>query len=137
MTLATFETSVQNFFTTTETFVQSVISQVQQEVAIAEADLSAALKWVASNTPTIVADIEQAISFATAVGAATNPAASAVIAAAQIAVTTLNAVAQAQNTGASDVQTLLAGYTAVKQAQAAAATTAAAAATSVTVKAAA
>lgn len=136
MTLATFETSVQNFFVTTETFVQNVISQVQKAEAIAVADLDAALKWVASNTPTIVADIEQVIGFAGQVGLASTPAGAAAVAAAQVAIATLNAVAQSQNTGASDIQTLLAGYTAVKQAQAAAATTAAAAATSVVVKAA-
>lgn len=136
MTLATFETSVQNFFVTTETFVQNVITQVKNAEAVAMADLDSALKWVASNTPTIVADIEQVIGFAGQVGLASTPAGVAAIAAAQVAIATLNAVAQSQNTGASDIQTLLAGYTAVKQAQAAAATTAAAAATSVVVKAA-
>jgi hypothetical protein len=125
--LNSFEAQVQNFFVETEADVQAVIANIQKEVQIGEAALDQALKWVAANTPAIVADIEGAISFATAVGAAANPAAAAVIAAAQTAVTALNAVATAQNTGATDVQTLLAGYTAVKQAQAAAASTAAAA----------
>lgn len=131
MSLATsisnLETNISNFFAESEADVQAVIALISKEAAIAESALSSALSWVASEVPTVVPIIESAISFATTVGVASNPEAASVIAAAQVAVTALNAVAQAQGSGASDIQTLLAGYTAIKQAQGTAAAVTAAA----------
>lgn len=131
MTLATsiaaFEANAENFITETEADVQAVIAAVGNGVALAESAMTSALAWVAKEVPTVVPEIEEAISFATAVGAASNPEAAIVIAAAQTAIATLNAVAQAQGTGASSAQTLLAGYTAIKTSQATAASVTAAA----------
>jgi len=121
--LASFESNVESFFVTTEHDVQAVIAKIQQDAAIAQSALDSALKWIAANQPTIVADIESALSFAAAVGATSNPEAAIVIKGAQAAVVALNAVASAQGGGASDVATLLAGYQAIQQAQAAAAQT--------------
>lgn len=117
--LNSFEADFENFFVETEADVQALIALIQKDAQIAEAALTSALSWIARETPTVVPIIEEALTFASAVGAASNPEAAVVIAAAQEAVSALNAVAQAQNSGASDIQTLLAGYTAVKQAQAA------------------
>ena len=117
--LSAFETSVENFVAETEADVQAVIANIGKGVALAESTLASALSWVASEVPTIVPYLEEAISFATAVGAASNPEAATVIAAAQTAVAALNAVATAQGSGASSAATLLAGYTAIKTTQAA------------------
>lgn len=122
-----FTTSIENFLVETEADVQAVIADVSKGVTEAEAYIDDALTWVVNNTPTIVADIESVIGFAAAVGATTNPTVAAAVAAAQAAITALNAVAAAKTSGASDVQTLLAGYTAIKQASASASATAAAA----------
>lgn len=129
--LNSFEADFENFFVETEADVQALIALIQKDAQIAEAALTSALSWIARETPTVVPIIEEALTFASAVGAASNPEAAVVIAAAQEAVSALNAVAQAQNSGASDIQTLLAGYTAVKQAQAAGASVVGAAAKTV------
>lgn len=130
MTLATsitaFEADLENFVAETESDVQAVIAAIGKGAALLEATLDSALKWVASEVPTVVPLIEEALGFATEVGAAANPEAAAIIAGAQTAIAALNAVAQAQGTGASDIQTLLAGYTAVKTAQSTAASVTAA-----------
>lgn len=110
-----------SFWTTAESDVQAFITKLQQGLTWAQTELDSALGWVVNNTPAIVTDIEKAIGFASAVGVSTNPEVAAAIVAAQAAITALNAVASAKTSGASDIQTLLAGYTAVKQAQAASA----------------
>lgn len=124
--IATFEANAENWLVETETDVQAFIALVQKGITYAESALTSALEWVANEVPTVVPIIEEALSFAGAVGAASNPEAAVVITAAQEAVAALNAVAQAQGTGANDIQTLLAGYNAVKTAQASAASVVAA-----------
>ncbi len=121
-----FWTSVQSFFVTTETDVLNLISQIKQGLAVVESDVTAALKWIANNTPQIVADLQQVVGIAETIGIAANPNVAAAITAANAAVTALNAFAAASNNGATNTQAVLAGYTAVKQAQAAAASAAAA-----------
>lgn len=135
-TVTAAEGKVASWFVTTEANVQAVIVLVQKDIAVIEADVDAALKWVANNTPTIVSYVEAVIGFASQVGLSSTPAGAAAVLAAQTAIATLNAVAQAQNTGASDIQTLLAGYAAIKQAQGAASSAAAAATQAVAAKAA-
>lgn len=130
--ITAFETNFENFFVETEADVQAVIAAIQKVGTAAENALTSALAWVAKETPLVVPYIEEAIGFATTVGAAANPEAAIVIAGAQAAVAALNAVAQAQGSGASDIQTLLAGYTAVKTAQSTAAAVTAAATKTVT-----
>lgn len=124
MTLAT---TVEGWFTTTEADVVAIIAKIKTDVAVVESDIDAALKWVASNAPAIVADLQSVVGIAETVGVAANPQVAAAIVAANTAVAALNAFAAASNSGSSDTQAVLSGYVAVKQAQAAAASAAAAA----------
>lgn len=130
--ITSWEANLESWVVETEADVQALVVAINKNAAFTESQLASGLSWVAKEVPTIVPFIEQALSFATAVGAAANPEAALVITAAQEAIAALNAVAQAQNSGATTVQTLLSGYSAVKSAQASGASVAAAAAKSVT-----
>lgn len=117
LSLSSIEQSIEDFAVETEADVQAVIAAVAKGVQEAETLIDDALQWVVNNTPTIVTDITNVIGFASAVGATANPTVAAAVAAAQTAIAALNAVAAAKNSGATDIQTLLSGYTAIKQAQ--------------------
>lgn len=122
-----FITSFENWITTTEADVQEWIVQIKAGVAVAESDINAIAKWVASETPTIVADLQSVLAIVTAIGVGSNPDVALAIEAANAAVTALNAFAAAQNAGKSTPTSVVAGYVAVKTAQSAAASAAAAA----------
>jgi hypothetical protein len=116
--------SLTNWFHTTETEVVAVISKFAADVAVAEAEVDRCMKWVAQEAPTIVAGLQTAVGLAQQVGLV-NP---EELAAANAAVTALNAFAAASNAGKSDPSAVVAGYVAYKQAAAAVASAAATAA---------
>lgn len=125
--MSSFSTALWNFIDETESDVLAIIQDIKAGAAVAEADITNALHWVASNTPAIAADIEEVLSIVTTIGVASNPEVAAAVSAANIAVTALNAFAKANNAGAGNAQSVLAGYVAVKQAQSAVAAASAAA----------
>lgn len=118
-------TTLKNWISETEADVLSVVAQIKAEATVIESDITAALHWVASNAPTIAADIGQVVSVVETVGLGANPEVAAAITAANLAVQGLNAFAIASQSGKNNTQAVLAGYSAVKQAQAAAASAAA------------
>lgn len=119
-------TTLRNWLTETETDVLDLIAKIKTDVQVAESDIAAGLHWVASHAPTIASDIQQVAAVAETIGLTTNPEFAAAVTGANLAVTALNAFAGAANSGASNVQAVVQGYTAVKQAQAASAAAAAA-----------
>ncbi len=121
-----FWTSLKKFFVTSEQDVLGIIVKIKQDVDILESDISAALKWIADNTPAIAADIESVLSVVQAIGIP-NPAVQVAVTAANEAVLALNAYATAYKNGTGTAQAVIAGYSALKQAQAAAANAASAA----------
>lgn len=123
-----FLSTIENLFTETETDIIALVAAVKKGEAVVAGDIDRAIKWVASETPTIVADLQSAVALVTAVGVASNPDVAAAITAANLAVTALNAFAAASSSGTTDAQAIVSGYVAVKQAQASAASAAAAAA---------
>src|ERR1700740_3245779 len=116
-----FLASLKSFIVTTEADVVSVITKIKTEEAVVASEINNAMHWIASNTPTIVADLQSVVGIAETVGIAANPQVAAAITAANVAVNALNAFAAASNSGSSNTKAVLAGYVAVKQAQAAAA----------------
>lgn len=127
-----FWTSLQNFIAETEADVVKVISAIKAGAEVVETDLTAAEHWIASNTPAIAAGLAQVLALVEEVGVGSNPEVAAAIAAANITVKALNAFAAASNTGASPAQAVVAGYVAVKQANAAVSSAMAATATAPT-----
>lgn len=119
--------TLKSWIVTSEADVVAIIAKIKTEEAVVESEINNALHWIASNTPTIVADLQSVVGIAETVGIAANPQVAAAITAANVAVNALNAFAAASNSGSSNTQAVLAGYVAVKQAQAAAASAAAAA----------
>lgn len=117
-----------SFFQTTEAEIVDIITKIKTEAEILEEEVNTALKWIASNAPTIATDLQRAAGLAEAVGVASNPQIAAAITAANLAVQGLNAFAAASNSGATNPAAVIAGYSAVKEAQAAAASAMAAAA---------
>ena len=114
-----FFTSLQNFITETEADVLAVITDIKTGAVVVEKDIVAAQHWIASNTPTIAAEIQQVLQLIEAFGVASNPEVGIAITAANAAVTALNAFASATNSGANAAQSVVQGYVAVKQANAA------------------
>jgi hypothetical protein len=125
--MTTFTTSLWNFIDETESDVLVIITNIKADVAVAQSDINAALHWIASNAPAIAADIQEVVGIAETVGVGANPEVAAAIIAANTAVTALNAFAASSNSGQNNTQAVLAGYVAVKQAQAASSSAAAAA----------
>jgi hypothetical protein len=116
---------IENIFEMTEADVVAVIVDIKTGVEVAAEKVNAALKWVAANAPSIVADIQQVETIVETVGLASQPDVAAAIVAANASVAALNAFAAAENSGQSNTAALLSGYVAVKQSQAAAASAAA------------
>jgi hypothetical protein len=121
-----FITDFENWLTMTETKVQAIIVQIQQEVPVVEAAIHAALQWVAGQVPGIAADLQTVTALITALGFSSNPNVATAIADANLAVQALNAFAAAEKAGSSDAQAIVNGYVALKQAQAAVASATAA-----------
>lgn len=111
--------SIASWWKTTEADVISVITKIKADAVIAEADVHEALNWVAAETPTILAGLQTALGLAEAVGVVTAPE----LMAANAAVAALNAFAEAHNSGtaglATDAKSVISGYVAYTQAQAA------------------
>ncbi len=125
--MTAFTTSLWNFIDETESDVLVIITNIKADVAVEQSDINAALHWIASNAPAIAADIQEVVGIAETVGVGANPEVAAAIIAANTAVTALNAFAASSNSGQNNTQAVLAGYVAVKQAQAASSSAAAAA----------
>lgn len=118
----TFLTSLQNFITETEADVEAVIADIKAGEVVLETALTNAEHWIASNAPTIAADIQEVLQLIEAFGVSADPQVGIAIAAANAAVTALNAFATASNTGANPAQAVVAGYVAVQQANSSVAT---------------
>ena len=114
-----FFTALQSFLVETEADVVKVVGAIKADIVIAERDIVAAQHWIASNAPAIAADIQEVLNLVELVGLGANPEVGAAVTAANVAVQALNAFANASNTGATPGQAVIAGYVAVKQAQAA------------------
>jgi len=113
---------LENALTVTENDVVAIVVKVKQGVELAAHEVSAALGWIADNTPAIAADIQQVSSIIQLAGVVDPAAAAGVtaaVAAANTAVAGLNAFASAYNNGSGNAASVVAGYTAIKQAQAA------------------
>jgi hypothetical protein len=115
--------NVENFFVTTEQDVLKIIVKVKQDIQIADHEINLALAWIADHAPAIAADIEGVLSIVQVAGLA-NPAVGVAIAAANEAVVALNAYATAYQKGQGTAASVVQGYSAFKQAQAAAASAA-------------
>lgn len=113
--------SLTSFFETTEADVVALISKVAAGVQLVEKDVDRGIKWVAGEAPAIVSALQTAVGLAQQVGMV-NP---AELAAANAAVTALNAFASSVNSGVADGQAVVNGYVAYKQATAAVAAAAA------------
>lgn len=125
------------FFATVESDVVKVIAAFKTDAPLVVADLNKAMDWVIAQTPAIARDLQLATTLAMDVGIATNPNIGLAIAAANEAVTALNAFATAsaanKAAGQTDTQAhaaaLVQGYVAIKQASAAVSAASIAAAT--------
>jgi hypothetical protein len=109
-----------SFFSAAEADVISIVTQIKQDVEIAEADVVKALQWVADNAGTITSDIQQVLGVVQILGIS-NPAVETAVTAANSAVNALNVYAAAVKNGTGTPQAVVQGYTAYKQAQQAAA----------------
>lgn len=130
MTTLTLEQQIANWISETETDVQNVVTKVIQNVEVGISEVESALKWVASQVPSISTAIQNAVAFIESIGLTANPEVAAAVAAANVAVQGLNAFAAAENsatTASGAVNAVVAGYQAVKTAQAAVASATAAA----------
>lgn len=123
-----FLSTIENLFSETEIEVIALVVAVKKGESVVASDIDKAIKWVVSETPAIVANLQGAVALVEEVGVASNPDVAIAITAANAAVTALNAFAAASNSGSTDAQAIVQGYVAVKQAQASAASAAAAAA---------
>lgn len=126
--------SLASWFTTTEADVVALIGKIKAEVAVAEADVTEALNWVAKQTPTVAAALQEVLGVVEVIGVGSNPEVATAIAAANAAVTALNAFAAAQTSPAvqtiqTDGAAVVAGYQALTQSLASQAAVKAAAAT--------
>jgi ABC-type transporter Mla subunit MlaD len=126
--------TIEHFFETTEQDVIGLLSKVKSGVGAVETEVNAALKWLAGNAGTISADVQYTASVVKALGATSDPKVAEAVAAANLAVQSLNSFASAYNSGQGTVTAVVQGYTALKQAQAATATAVAAAAATVAPK---
>lgn len=117
--MSDFFEEIENVIETTEADVVTWCLAIKQGASVVASDIQAGLKWVASQTPTIVADIQETVSIVEQLGLANVPQVSAAVAAADLAVTGLDAFAAQENSGTGEAQALVSGYVAVKQAQSA------------------
>lgn len=111
---------IEGIIKTTEKDVLVVIAQIKKGEQVVANDIHSSLKWVAANAPQIAQDIVMLEAFVQSAGILT-PDVQLAIAAANKAVAGINAVAASVQAGKSDAQTLVDGYLAVKNANAAAA----------------
>lgn len=118
---------IENWLTESEPKVLSLIVQIERDVQIAESDISAAMKWIAQQAPSISTDIQNVVALVMEIGLGSNPTISAAVVAANTAVAALNAYAQAYNSDSGTAQAVVQGYLAVQQARAASAQASAAA----------
>lgn len=115
--------NLSTWFQTTETDVVNLIAQIKADIPVVEANVHAALSWVAAQEPAIVQALQVTLGLAQAVGVVTVPE----LAAANAAVAALNAFAAAQKASAAagtsnlttDAQSVVAGYVAYQNANAA------------------
>jgi hypothetical protein len=124
-----FVAGVKHFITETEADVVALVVKIKNEEEVIAADLAAAQKWIAANSPAIASDIQGVLKIVEAIGVGANPEVAIAITAANDAVTALNAFAAASNSGAGAAQAVVKGYVAVKKAQSASSAAAAAAIT--------
>jgi hypothetical protein len=113
--------SLKTYVAYAEKDVLALVANIKQDVQIAESDINAALRWIAGNAGTITTDIQEVLGLVQIVGIA-NPQVEVAVTAANSAVGALNAFAAAYNSGTGTSSSVIAGYSAFKQAQAAAAT---------------
>ena len=112
-----------SWFATAEADVLKIIQVIKTEEQVLASDINKALKWVADNTPAIAADIQQVLSLVQILGIA-DPRVQVAVTTAHEAIAALDAYAKAYNSGTGTPQAVVAGYAALKSAQAAASTAA-------------
>lgn len=113
---------LEHALTVTEQDVVEIVVKAKQEVQLIAHEIKAALGWIADNTPAIAADIqriESILQLVTIVDPAAKIAVLESVALANTAVAGLNAFASAYRNGTGDVESVVAGYSAIKSAQAA------------------
>ena len=115
-----FWSGIQQFFIVTEKDVIAIILKVREEAELAAHEISAALGWIADNTPAIAADIQEVLSIVQAIGIV-DPRVDLAVTAAHEAIAALDAYATAYKSGTGTAQAVVSGYAALKQAQGAAA----------------
>lgn len=109
------------WFHTTEQDVVNLITNIKNDITVAESDVVSALKWLSGEVPTIVAALQTAVGLASAVGVVSQPE----LLAANAAVAALTAFAGVQNATTTapainqSAQAVVAGYVAYTQANAA------------------
>lgn len=108
------------FWQTTEADVLKIVVTIKKDIAIVESDVSKALQWLANNSGTIAADVQSVLSVVQILGIS-NPEVEAAVIAANSAVSALNKFAADYNAGKGTPASVVAGYSAFKQAQASAA----------------
>ena len=104
-----------SWWSTTEEDVVNILAKVKADVTVAQKDIDTAIKWISAQTPFIVADLQVALQIAQMFGVVTAPE----VVAANAAVAALNAFADAQKIGKTDLQSVANGYVAYTQAAAA------------------
>jgi hypothetical protein len=107
-----------------EADVVAIVIKVKQGAELVAHEINAALGWIADNTPAIAADIQQAaslIQLAGVIDPLAEPEVQAAVIAANTAVASLNAFANAYKSGTGTAAAVVAGYSAIKNAQSAAA----------------
>lgn len=111
---------IENFFSITEKDVVALVLKIKHDIDVTNAQVKAAMGWIANATPQITKDIQTVESIVQVIGVG-NPTVAAAVAAANVAVAGLNAYATAYNNGTGTPAAVVAGYSAAKLAQAAAA----------------
>lgn len=133
MSLATIIAEIEGTSQVTESDILGFIADIKQGIEVALEDLEAGLQYLATAAPTIVADLQEALGFATTLQAAGITIPAAVLSAANAAVAGLNSIQTEQAAGADAGTVLTSAFVAVKAASAAQANAALAVATAPTV----
>jgi len=114
--------AIESIWQKDEAFVLNTIIKIKSGAAVAITDLHLCLTWVAAHAAEITSDVQAVLGIVQQVQAAgikLPPQTQVAIDAANTAMNAINAYAAAANSGQNTVTSLLAGYTAAKEASAA------------------
>ena len=113
-----FFTWAKNAVYVAESDVVAVIEKIYAEEQLAVSEVSAALRWIATNIPNLTTDIQTVLGVAQVASAVMSPQVSMAIGAANVAVGDLNKIVAAYNKGTGVAGTVVQGYSDFKTAQA-------------------